>query len=915
MTVRHHSRLGALGLIRRQFSAAPTASILLALLVFAGALLATSVPRAIAAMHTSALGADLGLYSARDLDVLTSTRNLPDLGASSGGSTLPADVDAVWGAQEQHLTDIRAGMPELLRHVTGEPLSVLVAGPNTAVPSGSTPDPITYQLFTGFDPRLREHITLTDGEWPAPLTGTVPNAAPLDVVLADAVAEAMNWAVGEVRRITQGTDSFDARLVGTFAATDPDDGFWTHVPVALEPSIGYTADDRLEVTGLGFADPVSWAALERSTLPITMDAWFPTHGDRILAEDATGLLTQLDEFTSQSFELGDGSWESAFATVGDVAFTSGLDEALEEELVAVSASSAVLATIVSGPIGVMVAVLVLGARVVFERRRTGLELAAARGGSIGQLRVVLALEGLAIGVPAAVVGGAVGTLLIDADAGAGGWAVAALFALTPVALLIAAAPALSPLRRVRTDLGRPGSGRFRWIAEVLVAVLAVTAGVLLFRRGLSTSAASTGVDPLLAAVPLLCSLLACLIVLRVYPIPLSALVRRTSRRADLVPFLGSARALRDPSAGLVPVLALVVGVSVAMFSSVLLGTVQAGVERAAHAQVGADASVSGPPFTEAQLDELAAVPGVEAIAPVYSTSPSKIDADGRTRSTTLIVIDAEQMRRVQAGRSGSTPLPAGLESSDDAVPVVVSKPIADLVGDADSAELDGDAFEVLAVVDGRTAYSPSSAWILMDRSNAEPFTSTLVPHTVLVRFEPGADAGAAVTALAEIAGPTSVVSTPDDLLAEFRAKPFTQGLVISLIVAIVLASLLTALAIVLTLVVGRPARDRLLPLLSTLGLSRRGGRALVVWEVGPVALVALVAGALLGAGLPFIVLSGIDLRAFTNGDAAPAVTFDPWLISAVLVGSVFVTVVAAVVASRIGGGIDAARAIRKEEEG
>ncbi|MFB6609925.1 FtsX-like permease family protein [Agromyces sp. NPDC056379] len=920
MTAGHRSRLSTPGLLRRQFFAGPLASIMLALLVLAGALLAAGVPRAVAAMHTAALEDSLDQFAAREIDVVTSSRNLPELGASSGDTTLDPEIDAVWGAQEQRLLDIRAGMPELLARVTGDPLTALVAGPAKAGVPGASADSTSYQLFTTFDPRIREHIALTGGDWPATLTGPVPGGTPLEIVLADAVAEEMEWALGDDRSIPIGTEPQDVRLVGTFSAIDPDDGFWSHVPqVALEPSVAYTPGGYIEVTGLGFADPVSWSALQESNLPTTMDAWFPTLPDRIRAADSAELVTQLGEFTSQVFVLGGGSWEYWFATVGEVAFTSGLTDALNEAAVAASASDAVLATIASGPIGVMVAVLVLGARVVFERRRTGLELAAARGASPGQLRGILALEGLAIGVPAAIVGGLLGTLLVPADGGAGGWAIAALFALTPAVLLVAAEPGLSPLRRARADLGKPNTGRFRWMAEVLVAVLAVTAVVLLYRRGLATSTASTGVDPLLAAVPLLLSLLACLVVLRVYPLPLAALVRNTARRAGLVPFLGSARALRDPSAGLVPVLAVVVGVSVAVFSSVLLGTVQSGVERAADAQVGADASVGGTPFTLEQLDEFEAVPGVAAIAPVYSAKPTKITADGRSRTSTLIVIDAEEMRQVQQGRDSSTPLPAGLDASDaDDVPVLLSKTVSDFVSDADSAELDGEDFDALGAVDGRTAFSPRSNWVLMDVDNAKPFTATLVPRTVLVRFDEGTSAAGAdeiTTALAEIAGDDAAVVTADDVLSELRERPTTQGLVISLIVAIVLASLLTALAIVLTLVVGRPARDRLLPLLSTLGLGRRGERALVVWEIGPVALIALAAGALLGAALPFVVLAGIDLRAFTDGDAQPAVTLDPWLITAVLAGSVLVTIAAAAVASRIDGSVNAARAMRKEEEG
>jgi putative ABC transport system permease protein len=913
------SRLSAPGLLRRQFFAGPVASILLAVLVLAGALLATGVPRAISAMHTAALEEALEQFPSREIDLNTSSRNLPELGPSDGDTTLEPEVDAVWGGQEQRMLDIRAQMPELLTHVTGDPLTALVAGPTKASVAGAAFGSTSYQLFTTFDPRLREHITLTGGQWPATLTGPVPGSAPLEIVLSDAVAEEMEWAIGDDRSIPIGTAPQDVRLVGTFAAVDPDDGFWTHMPqVALEPAVAYTPGGYIEITGLGFADPVSWAALQESKLPTAMDVWFPVLPERIRAADSPELVAQLGEFTSQLFVLGGGSWEYWFATVGEVAFTSGLTDALGEAALAASASDAVLATIASGPIGVMVAVLVLGSRVVFERRRSGLELAAARGASPGQLRGILALEGIAIGVPAAIVGGLLGTLLVPADAGLGGWAIALLFALTPTALLVAAEPSLSPLRRARADLGKPSSGRFRWIAEVLVAVLAVTAVVLLYRRGLSTSTATTGVDPLLAAVPLLLSLLACLVVLRVYPLPLAALVRSTSRRSDLVPFLGSARALRDPSAGLVPVLAVVVGVSVAVFSSVLLGTVQAGVDRAADAQVGADAAVGGTPFTLEQLDEFAAVPGVAATAPVYSTTPTKITADGRSRTATLIVVDTEEMQRVQQGRDEATPLPAGLAASEaDAVPVLLSKSVADFVSGADSADLDGEDFDALGVVDGRTAYSPRSNWVLMDVANAKPFTDTLVPRTVLVRFEPGAagDSDEITAALAEIAGDDAVVVTPDELLSELRERPTTQGLVISLIAAIVLASLLTALAIVLTLVVGRPARDRLLPLLSTLGLGRRGERGLVAWEIGPVALIALVAGAALGAALPFVVLAGIDLRAFTDGDAQPAVTFDPWLIAAVLAGSVLVTVAAAAVASRIDGSVNAARAMRKEEEG
>ncbi|WP_022889800.1 FtsX-like permease family protein [Agromyces italicus] len=939
MSARHHSALTPVGLFHRQFFAAPFASVMLALLVAAGAFLATALPRAVAAMHTAALAEHLAGFPARELDLLSANRStLPELGPSSGGTTLADDVDAVWGGQEERLLAIREQMPDELARVSDDPLQAVIAGPNSAKPDGAGPGSTDYVFYAGFDPRLDEHIELTAGTWPTALEAPpppaepegepgslpmpeappapAPSAKPLEFVASEPFAREMDWEISQERSIPLGAETQRVVLVGTFDAKDPDDGFWTHLPVPLEPSVAFTADGTLRITGLGFAHPNSWAALERSQLPTTLELWFPVADDRIRADRSAELRADLDEFASVGYPVGSGDWVYYYRTIGVIGFSSGLGDALTTAATAAGASDTVLATVASGPIGVMVSVLVLGARVVFERRRQGLELAAARGASMGQLRGILAVEGAVVGVPAAVLGALLGTLAVPADGGAAGLVIAALFALTPALLLVSSAPALSPLRRARADFATRGGGRIRWILEALVAIVAVAAVVLLLRRGLATSAGEVGVDPLLAAVPLLLAVLTCLVVLRLYPLPLAATVRAASRGRGLVAFLGSARALRDPSAGVVPVLTVVVGVSVAMFSAVLLGTVQAGVDHAADARVGADAAVAGVPFTLEQQEAFAAVPGVEAIAPVYATDSIQVGIDGRLRTTTLVVVDSEEMRAVQAGRSGATPLPEGLsETGGDAVPVVISKVIADSIEGAEDVELDRDAFETLGVVDGRTAFWPRTSWVLMDRANADGFVGTFVPDRVLVRFEPGADAAAVTASLGEIAGEGATVTTPTMLRDDLASTSVTQGLVVFLVGAIVLSSLLTALAIVLTLVVGRPARERLLPLLTTLGLRRRGERALVAWEVGPVVIVALVAGALLGVVLPFVVLQGIDLRAFTGADQQPGVVFDPWLIGGVLAGSMLVTGLAVLLASRVGGEASAARAMRKEEEG
>lgn len=919
------SRLSTAGLLARQFAASPTASVLLAVLVAVAAFAATALPRAVAMLRTEAITAQMQTVEPWELDLTASTRDRPPVGP--GATALPDDVDEVWGTLFANLEAVHAAHPSPLREVVGDPLALVVGDPVVASYEGQAPGGTVYRVQPGFDPALREHARLTDGEWPDAFTGEVPGDTPVELVLADAVADRLEWRVGDERTLDFPTGTVPAVLTGTFAAVDPDDAYWSHVPTALAASSQQEGLGPPVITGVAMLDPASWQVFQSVSMPIRLQLWFPLDPGAVRGDQLDLLVDQLGEVSSRVEPLAPSEVPLAFRTADSVTFSSGLREVLIQARDAAVAVDAVLATVASGPIGVTVAVLVLGALVVFERRRPGLELAAARGASQGQLRGILSGEGAAIGVPAAVVGGLAGMLAVPADAGPGAWWLVAAFALAPGLLLVSSAGRLSPLRRARSDLGRSGTGRFRWIVELAVLLVTAAAVVLLFRRGLTGASASgaeadagsgaAGVDPLLAAVPLLAALVVCIAVLRLYPIPLAGLVGALERRRGLVPFLGAARALRDPSAGLVPVLAVVVGVAIAVFSSVLLGTVRGGIEVAAEQQVGADLELTTSPLTTEQLDELAAIDGVEAVAPVYSTASSVLQIDARRRPTTLLVVDVVAMNEVQEGRENVVPLPDELaagEPTDRPVPVIASTSVADRIAAGDRVSLDDEEIEVLSGSDVATAFSPQADWLLIDRSKARPFTDTLVPRTVLFRLAPGADPARVAVDATAIAGEDSIVATPGSLAAELAARPAARGLTVALAIAIVLTSLATALAIVLTLVVGRPARDRLLPLLSTLGLRRRGERALVAWEIGPVVVSAVVAGALLGIVLPIVVLPAIDVGAFTDTDRQPGIVIDPWLITGVLGGAMLVAVIAAWVAASVGGRVDAARAMRKEEE-
>lgn len=927
----HRSRTTAAGLLLRQWAAGPLASVAVALLVCAAAVLAVAVPRAVAGVHTDSLADRLAARPAVEIDLATTTPLGPDIGASEGGTTLPDDVDAVWGGQEERLHAIRDGLPQPLRAATEDPLVVAVSGPVRAnVPGASIASPV-YRIQPGFDPRLREHVRIVAGEWPAPLPGPLAEARdePMEIVLGATVAEDMDWAIGDVRAIDYSGIPVGVRLAGTVEAVDRADGYWTHVPTGLRASVVDNGLAPPEYTAVGWLDPASWSDFAPLALALRMNAWIPVDADAVRAVDAPRIAAQLGELASTEKALGSGrTVEVALPdappgtfvpyldvrTVGTVGFTSGLRDELTAATADAASFDTVLATVASGPLGVALAVLVLAAQVVFERRRTGLELAAARGASPVQLRGILLLEGLAIGVPAAVAGLAIGVALTPEADSIDGWPLAALLAATPAAVLVARAPGLSPLRRARADLGAERAGRFRVVAEALVVIVAAVSVVLLQQRG-TAGAASVGVDPLLAAAPLLLALAACVLVLRLYPLPLAALVRRTSRRRDLVPFLGSARALRDPSAGLVPVLAVVVGMSVAVTSAVMLSTLEAGTDAASERRAGSDVVVSGVPLTRAQLAEMDATEGAEAIAPVYSARPGMLGVDGRNQSLVLIVVDRAELDRVQDGRFDALELPDGLSEEREEAPVIVSESVADLIAEAEDVELEGRTIDVVGTAGAQSPFTTRTAWVLMDRVNSAPFVDTLVPRSVLVRLAPGTDADDVGDRLAEIAGDGASSTNAARLAAAVGSTPDAAGLRAGLAAAIGIATLLTALALALALLVGQAARARLLPLLATLGLGRRGERAIVAWEIAPVTAVAVMAGVLLGATVPLVVLQGVDLRSFTGGSAAPAVTYDWGLVAAVVAASVIVSAAAAAAAAHIGGRVSAARAMRKEEEG
>ena len=135
-----------------------------------------------------------------------------------------------------------------------------------------------------------------------------------------------------------------------------------------------------------------------------------------------------------------------------------------------------------------------------------------------------------------------------------------------------------------------------------------------------------------------------------------------------------------------------------------------------------------------------------------------------------------------------------------------------------------------------------------------------------------------------------------------------------LLSALAVAVALSVVALLLVAGVSRDARSRVIALLRSMGLDRARSRGVVAWEFVPLGVTALVGGVALGAVLPLLVVTSIDLRPFTGGGGQPSIAVDP-----VLCGPLIAVVVVALALAVVGGGASArtpsmATVLRTEED-
>lgn len=933
-------------LVGRQFRRDPWVSLLLAVVVCAVALLSTAWPRLALDMNTRQVPYVLDDLSALRRDVTATTtvfaapplappeESAPDGPLRTRGHPaepapeapargLPAEQD--WGAVLQAMQELRADQPEPLRSVLGEPavhadLVRAIEGPGP--PGSATPISLTLRV----DPALAEHVDLVEGEWPEVVVNQEQGASiltpgadpdeqgfePIQVVLLQEAAQTMNWAVGE------GWGPLE--LTGTYRPHDPDDPRWEHagnsVSVGLLESEGGTTS---VVTG--YLAPRSTGVVDTTTSELRARMAFPVEVQGLPGDRVDEVTRQLERLSLARHTLlpATAPDRTTQPVLQEVAGTFDAESIAQfRQMVAEQqATASVLAVVAAGPIGVTLAVLVLGTRLILARRAPAVALAVARGASRSQVRGLLAVEGLVLGLPAAAAGYAVADQVFPTPSGATELVVVAAIGGLP-AVTMALVGSHTSLREERADLGSRSRHRLRLVVEATVLALTGLAVWRLLTRGLpgvvpggrGTAAqgvdaaegapvvtqAAGGVDLMLAAVPVLMVLSACLLALRLYPLPVRLLTVLLRRGRGVAGFLGAARALRDPAAGLLPALAVILGVAVGVSSVVLSSTITRGADAAAWESAGADLRVSGPVMGADQRAALREVEGVAAVATAREIPQATSLSEGLSADAVRILVVDDEMQQVTASAGPLEPLPDTLFEVRSPTPVLTVGALAEQEGTGLLGR-----FGQVEVLDHRATLPgvrTAAHTVVLSAGNWEerrgPVSSGHVALLSLTGAVPAAEVQAAVADLI----PHALVQTPEVELAAFRAAPVSSGLVDVITSAVVITSALTVLAILLVHHLGTPARTRMLSVLRTLGMAPRQGRALTAWEFGPLLATALVVGVGTGALVPPVLLRAIDLTGLTRGAAQPELHVDGWLLAGVI-GLVVATTVAAVTVSAV----------------
>ncbi|MEV7079156.1 ABC transporter permease [Streptomyces sp. NPDC093516] len=738
------------------------------------------------------------------------------------------------------------------------------------------------------------HATVREGRLPAAGRVGVDTGAVEGAVTRE-TARALRLRAGSTLTLAEYPDRpLTVRITGVLEPRQPQRSYWSAEPVLRSPALVVSSGRPPQFyweAGVLLAPGAAPALLGGQGEPERYWRFAPATG-RLTGSDAPALVAAV-----ASLEDGPALVRMRGAAGPTAQLFTGLEQVIGAHTRTREAITPVVGVAVFGIAAVAVVVLLMSGGLAAARRDAELALLRARGASLRGIAGRLLAETAVPVVPAAVCGLLLALLVVD-----GARLLPALLGAGAVALLACAA---LPVRAVvahrrprahgeRDDLAHARPGGRRAVAELTVLVLAVGSVAALRRRGTGGSG-----DLLVSAAPVLVGVVAALVLVRLYPLPLRWAAGPAGRLRGVVGFLSLARSGRSPAAvAVLPLLALLIALTTAAFGGSVLTGVADARERAALLATGADArldTADGSPLPAGLARAVREVPGVRQATAVGFAYAAEHASD-RTRALPVIGVEPDTYARV-ARQTGLGGFPADrLGSADGVLGAVASPGVAERLGRGPRrlATDSGVVTVRITAVSPRTPAAPEGEFLLVDAAGIERFAGP----TTLLAAGAGLDAKA-LRAAARDAGAGLSVTVRAEERAALADSPLQTGAERVYVWAVVAGAGYAVLALVLGLLRTAPERAALLALLRTLGLTTRRGRRLIGLEALPQALLAAGGGVAVGWAAVRLLAPGVDLgRLALSG--APGATVpggavlraDPW--SLVLPAAVTVLLAGAV---------------------
>ncbi|WP_392670558.1 ABC transporter permease [Streptomyces sp. LN785] len=858
--------------VRTRLRTAPGSAAALAVLVLLTAFLAAVFPRAVDAYETEGLHHDIS--STAPQHSLLEVTSLP-LGLEYPPALREEPLrKATTGRIHRELLSRLADPfhPDAARSSYGVHTTKALPAAEPWLPRPNTlPPRFTYSAPSA----LPAHSTLRSGHWPAVRGDVHTDTRQVEAAVTAETAATLHFKVGSTIEVpTQGGNPLTVRISGIITPLHPENAYWAAEPLMRAASL---------VPDPGAPTPTYFWTATLLLAPDAAPALLGTIGEPELfwriAPDASP-LTALDvprlRSAVASRENGPGLLELRKIAGPTATLTTDLDQVLLSYEAMRSAISPVVAVAAVGIGAVAAVVLLMTGGLIATRRHSELALLRSRGGSLRGIGGRLLAEISVCTLPPAALGLLLAVLAVGQ---ARLWP--AVYGATAVAALVCVVLPLRTtllhrrpqLHGARDDMMHARPSRRRTVTELTLLVLAIGAVIALRRRG--TTDSSGGVDLLVSSAPVLVGLIAALVLVRLYPLPLRLAARPVARMRGAIGFLSLARAGRSSTSGALPLLALLIALTTAAFGGSVLAGVADARDDAAFTATGADARIStrgdATALTDRFIRKVRGTRGVDEVSPVQveygiplpaagdgsDTAADSVATD--SKGVALIGVEPRSYARLAAA-GGLDPIPADRlratgPPDDRVLPAIASPSIAERLGDRpyEIQSMAGD-FKVRVVgTQSRTSVMDDTTFLIVDAA-ALPHRQ---PTTLLVTGDT-LDAKA-LRAAARDAGRDISVRTRSEERAAFADTPMQAGAERIYAAAVAAGAGYALLAVLLSLLQTAPERATLLARLRTMGLTTRQGGRLLGFEALPQALLAAVGGLLVGWATIALLAPGVDL--------------------------------------------------------